>query len=262
MRSWHRSSARSGFYISGYNRRARDRRQAHPVLAQTNRCGDGNLDFRLTSVVLSLTTTDVRTASLDAGATISTGTPLTVDLNASGANATTNSQKLEFGSAILRNPDYVFPLNGDDPTTFQLANTLGALQRSLLKASASEPCFDASRSSADPANTFTIGFIVKKDRKAGGGIGFEVVKLGGSYERSVEMENTITVTFRPDEDVPPSRPAHLPVAPRKAPGCGGHPAGAPRRRRRPENLVCQGCRQIGLLGPGPVPRPRPSSQVP
>lgn len=237
-----------GYYISQYNRHIPERRATVSApQAQGEGCGNGTLDFRLTSVVLSLTTTNVSTGSFDGGATIPTGTPLTVDLNASGSNATTNSQKLQFGSSILRNPDYVFVPSKDDPSTFELANTLGALRQSLLRASAAGPCFDASRNDADPANTFTIGFTVKKDLKAGGGIGFEVVKLGGSYERSVETENTVTVTFRPDGVE--AAPSNHPRGRRRSPTAwildapASRPA-APARPPRPENPHCPNCWQL------------------
>jgi len=193
---------------------------AHPDDQAVYWCGNGSLDFMITSVKLDLTTSLDRSDTISGSASV----PLvngSVGPAVSGANDVANTQELiftEYAFNPAAQPDEVRNqiVNDQDLATAPIAQSLLGLRNGLIAASRKssgkgpQACFSdvpletmlkdadpGKGGSPDSGNSFRLGVTVTRSGSEGLTLKLGPVNLGNTLSQKMTASNTITVAFKP-----------------------------------------------------------------
>lgn len=155
----------------------------------------GEVNFKVTSVAVALTTVIEVSSSGEAAAEIPIGG---ITLGPSGSYGRTRNSSQTISFTVVPVPDEgsaaaaVVP---PEPGSFYAV--LRGLRESLLKASDTRPCLSFPEADKQE-NSIEFGFTVTRDRSAGGKISFLIFSLGAERKSSQAVGNTVTVSFVAD----------------------------------------------------------------
>jgi hypothetical protein len=180
-------------------------------------CGDGLVDFNITSVTAALTTkVEINTkGSASISAPLATG--IMGGPSGGGGKDATNSQVLTF----IEYPVYPvkFPYNPDtdkldDPHNV-VAAALYSYRTALRQSAYFYPCFSTLKDpSKDKENTLVVDVSAVLDQDIGGALNVEFLKLAFDHDQKSTSDHKITFGFRPYD---PSHPNEATVLPDKRP---------------------------------------------
>jgi hypothetical protein len=209
-----------GIYIAAVAAREADLK-AHPDDQAVYWCGNGSLDFQITSVKLDLTTSLDKSDTISGSATV----PLvsgSVGPAVSGVNDVANSQELTFTEYAFNpaaQPDEVRNLSFTDKdlASAPIAQSLLSLRNGLIAAARKSPmgakgpqaCFagvpietllkdadPAKAGAADSGNSFKLGVTITNSASEGITLKLGVVNLGNTLAQKMVTSNSITVGFK------------------------------------------------------------------
>ncbi len=209
-----------GVYIAAVAARQADLK-THPADQATYWCGNGSLDFQITSVKLDLTTSLDKSDTISGSATVPLVTG-SVGPSVSGASDVANSQELTFTEYAFNpaaQPDEVRHLSFTDKdlASAPIAQSLLGLRNGLIAAARKSPmgakgpqaCFagvpietllkdadPAKAGAADSGNSFKLGVTITNSASEGIMLKLGVVSLGNTFSQKMVASNSITVGFK------------------------------------------------------------------
>jgi hypothetical protein len=214
--------------------------KAHPSDGAIYWCGNGSLDFQITSVKLDLTTSLDKSDTISGSATVPLVTG-SVGPSVSGTADIANSQELTFTEYAFNpaaQPDEIRNLSFTDKDleSAPIAQSLLALRNGLIAASRKSPqgakgpqaCFSdvpietlligadpPKAGTTDAGNSFKLGVTITDSASEGITLKLGPVSLGNTLNQKMVEANAITVGFKPvhlltaDNQAPPLRVAAL-----------------------------------------------------
>lgn len=170
-------------------------------------CGNGKIDFTITSVKMEFEAVRDVSGGANAGLKIpvlpsAAAANISPSVKANYENSATERVSYayypptlaEYKVALARGAHENIP--DDVRRTAAILPALNALRDALIRETAHYPCFRSTRAK-DPDQEISFQVVLVDDKDVSGGFDFYIVSLGSSVERKSTGGNTITVSFRP-----------------------------------------------------------------
>lgn len=162
------------------------------------RCGNGDINFNVTSVKMEFATTLDQTESGQLGLKIPFGPAGigNVGPGIKGSSENKGTSTLDYTYYVPASPSPLDPIAEKNiASSAVIAPTLAALRDGLVRATAQLPCM--SDTPKDKDDTFTFAVELTHDTNPTIGFNFAILSASAGFDTSNKRANTITVTFHP-----------------------------------------------------------------
>ena len=176
----------------------------------TPRCGDGYVQFNITSVNMEFSASTDTSNGGNLGfkipfGPVAAGSKVGATLSQSVQNTLNQKITYLYKPPTLKDFEKVITQQTDfsDPAKFVQARQsavilpmLNVLRDGIIKATQHFPCFH-SLGQNDPDQKLTVSVGITKNVKAGGEVNFYLISAGANHDAKNNAANLITVSFRP-----------------------------------------------------------------